>query len=215
MQKYASHCRTIWLYILAVLSLGLSVYAHWMTLSPHEIFLTRCVQSFQNPAFTMIMSLISYIFTVWPAVLLVITAGTLVWWRLGWRTGFMVWIVGPISYLNDALKLAVDRPRPSPDQVQILGTNWLGFNYGSGFPSGHTFFASIFLGFLGYLIFSHLKTPWQKVITVTLAVFLVLAVGLSRIYLGAHWPSDVLGGLILGNLLLMVIIRVYQRIIGD
>jgi membrane-associated phospholipid phosphatase len=103
-----------------------------------------------------------------------------------------------------AIKLLVSRPRPTAELVQVMTNNsW------DSFPSGHTAYAVVCYGFLCYLLPS---LNGNKVVVRTLRVLLTVLVGLtfiSRIYLGVHWPSDALGGLFLGGLVLTGTVIIY------
>ena len=192
---------------LAILSLFTSFYARWTPLFPGDLRLILFFQTFTNSTLRSIMEWVSFLFGDWRAALLVVPAGVLVWWKLGKLAGIAVWISGLISILNDLFKFAVDRPRPSLEQVQIIG-----INHGNGYPSGHTFFATLFLGFLAYLLFTHLQNRVWRIVSLILLISLILLVGSSRIYLGAHWPSDVLGGYLLGGLFLTLLIWSYKSL---
>lgn len=107
-----------------------------------------------------------------------------------------------------AIKSLVSRPRPTADLIQIMTANG-----GESFPSGHTAYAVVCYGFLCYLLPS---LTGNKAVIRTLRALLAVLIGLtfiSRIYLGAHWLSDALGGLFLGGLVLTgtVIIYCYYR----
>ncbi len=104
------------------------------------------------------------------------------------------------------LKLLVGRPRPDAELVQI----WVG-TIGSGFPSGHVACAAVIGGFIFYLAPRLVKTPAARWFLRALLAAIILSIGLSRLYLGAHWASDVVGGLVLGGLLLYPAIVLYNR----
>lgn len=85
-----------------------------------------------------------------------------------------------------ALKIAFDRARPT------IGTSYDGF--GASFPSGHAFTALVLYGLLAYLVWQSTEKRSARALAVAFAVGATLAVGFSRLYLGVHWLTDVLGG---------------------
>lgn len=85
-----------------------------------------------------------------------------------------------------ALKLAFDRARPTADTVHD--------GFGASFPSGHAFTALVLYGLLAYLVWQITSNRWARTLAVILAAGSTLAVGVSRLYLGVHWLTDVLGG---------------------
>jgi membrane-associated phospholipid phosphatase len=96
------------------------------------------------------------------------------------------------------LKILLHRRRPYGLIVKNLGIQ----SY--SFPSGHAFGAVIFYGQFAYLAATHAAKPWNIIIAILvwLGVFLI---GLSRIYLNYHYPSDVIAGWILGGLSLIIV----------
>jgi membrane-associated phospholipid phosphatase len=110
---------------------------------------------------------------------------------------------GAITWL---LKLIVNRPRPEFEPGQ-LGPIILG----SDFPSGHTACVTVICGFLFYLAPRLVKTPALMWLLRALLTILIIFTGVSRIYLGAHWFSGVVGGLCLGGLVLYPAIVLYQK----
>ena len=107
----------------------------------------------------------------------------------GWRRGALLVVItlAGAGLLNWLLKLSFGRVRPEPF-----------FDYplpGSpSFPSGHALFAASVFGGLAALLAPRLEHRALRIAVWTLAVLLVLLVGLSRVYLGVHYPSDVLAG---------------------
>lgn len=106
---------------------------------------------------------------------------------------------------NVPLKLAVNRPRPSESVVQVFEKHST-----PSFPSGHVVFYTIFFGFLAIAIWHvrNLADPLKATIS-TVCLLLVILVSLSRVFLGAHWVTDVIGGYIFGSLLLGVLLTFY------
>lgn len=84
---------------------------------------------------------------------------------------------------------------------------------GYSFPSGHSVSALIVYGLLTYLIRKHCKNSVIKNIFSTITAILSIAIGLSRIYIGVHWPTDVFTGLMIGGAVLMVATIILDRLI--
>ena len=139
------------------------------------------------------------------AVVVAVTVAVSLWltWKRAWRTA-LYWlgaIVGA-SALNTGIKVALHRTRPS----ELFESGWSAFS----FPSGHSTVNVVLYGFLAFLIGRELSSAWRLAIGFG-AAFLVLLVAFSRLYLGAHWFSDVIGGLAFGTAWLMALGLSYLR----
>jgi len=112
-----------------------------------------------------------------------------------------------VSLLTFGIKVLINRPRPTADLVNIIEKA-----QHQSFPSGHT---SYYVAFYGFITFLMLRlTNIKRIIripVIILSLFLIFTVPFSRIYLGAHWFTDVAGGFILGLVVLYGIIRFYIR----
>ena len=102
--------------------------------------------------------------------------------------------------LSTALKLVLHRARPHNLDVRTFGVR----SY--SFPSGHAFGTVIFYGLFSYLDLKYLTHPWNWVVS-GLVWLLILLTGVSRVYLKAHYPSDVIGGWLLGLVSLVIVIE--------
>lgn len=101
---------------------------------------------------------------------------------------------------NTTIKHIVHRSRPDTIYVENMRI------HSYSFPSGHTFGSTVVYGLLAYLVLRHLPQPWNY-ITFGLLITLIILVGISRVFLGAHFPSDVIAGWLLGAISLILIIK--------
>ena len=197
------HRFLIILAILLVSSVTISVFAHFNTRFPGDLWLVQSIQSVETDFLTTIMKGISIIFDTLGSVIIVILTGLLVWWRTGWRDAVLVVVGGLLSATGALLKAIVDRPRPSSDLVTVFSQADT-----SSFPSGHSFFAFMIFGLVAYLTVTRLRHKSLRIAIPTICAFFLLIVGVSRIYLGVHWPSDVIGGYLAGGVFLTILIRI-------
>jgi undecaprenyl-diphosphatase len=109
----------------------------------------------------------------------------MIWSRTARRHWWLWCALMPIGgAVEQTFKFLVGRPRPR-------GVNW-------GFPSGHVTAAATFAVILLYIMTRERVTPAARGVLTALAIVLVVAVGFARVLLNAHWPTDVLGGILLG-----------------
>ena len=194
--------RAIAVYAFFIALFGVSCYfAHRYDYFPGDLSISSWIQGIDFTWFKPLMRFAPYV-----AGLCVVVA--LRFWLPGRRLAiiFIASAASAAGLIGWLLKLLVSRPRPGAELVQV----WVG-TIGSGFPSGHVACATVIGGFFFYLAPRLIKTPLATGLLRALVVVIILAVGLSRIYLGAHWASDVAGGLFLGGLLLYPAIVLYNR----
>ena len=171
-----------------------------------DLQITRAVQSLNFPFFALLMNLIS-----WPGFspqAMIITGLIILLiygFGLHWEA-VMAFIAAVFSTaINVSVKDLVQRPRPTSGMVNVIDI----LNSYS-FPSGHVMFYLGFFGFVGFLAFSLLKPSLKRSLLLALMGGLIVLIGVSRIYLGQHWASDVLGAYLLGSLTLVAIIQFYR-----
>src|SRR6185503_16146129 len=110
----------------------------------------------------------------------------------------------------DILKSITRRPRPLPPDVRVVVAR-LG---GSSFPSGHVLTYVAIYGFAAHLATTMIERPWLRVAVAGPLVGLVALVGPSRVYLGHHWPTDVLASYLLGFAWLTGLTTLHARLRG-
>ncbi len=103
--------------------------------------------------------------------------------------------------LNGPLKSLFDSPRPTSDLVRVTE-----HADGLGFPSGHSMGSMLFYGAITVVAFRIVTSRHVTTSVLAICATVVLLVGFGRIYVGAHWPSDVLGGYLWGSLILISIV---------
>ena len=123
-----------------------------------------------------------------------------------WSAAVFISLAGSTGMLvGEAIKPLAARPRPTADLVRVQETP-----ESYAFPSSTAFFAVVFLGMVGYLVWR--GQPRRPVAIVTLGILPVLlfSSGLSRVYVGAHWATDVLGGWLLGGAWLILLVAAHR-----
>ena len=108
-----------------------------------------------------------------------------------------------ITILNQLLKRILQRPRP--EEFRIINES------GYSFPSGHSMVSMAFYGYLIYLIYKYVKNKYIKWGSIILLGALICSIGVSRIYLGVHYTSDVLGGFLLSISYLVIYISTVNK----
>lgn len=197
------------IYALFFVSFGLLCYlAYRLPYFPGDIAIGSWLQGVDLPFFDPIMRAASYTSDFIPAVIVVASvAGGL--WVSGRKLEpiFITSLASTAALLNWLLKLLIGRPRPVDGLIQVLSDN-----NGFSFPSGHITYAVVFYSFLFYLTPILVKQPAAAGVVRSLLIILILATMASRVYLGAHWPSDIPGSLLLGGLLLAPAIALYKNL---
>ena len=108
-----------------------------------------------------------------------------------------------ITILNQLLKRILQRPRPT--EYRIIEET------GYSFPSGHSMISMAFYGYLIYLIYKYIKNKYIKWGAIILLSVLICSIGISRVYLGVHYTSDVLGGFFISISYLVIFISTTNK----
>lgn len=149
--------------------------------------------------------LTDWLWDPWTMRALIAVAVVALWWR-GARllAGWVAATTLLSSLLQQGIKAAVGRERPRwPDPVDSA--------HYAAFPSGHAMTAVVSCGLLLWLLRRYDAGPRIRRAALTVASISVLGVGVTRLYLGVHWPSDVLGGWLLGATLVALAVTGFDR----
>ncbi|OAQ38106.1 hypothetical protein A5893_14980 [Pedobacter psychrophilus] len=159
-------------------------------------FITNHIIFYRSAHLNIIMKYITFVGDLFGYLILCIILGLFFYFKKNWRVSLEITLVLVLaSGLNVFLKNVISRPRPLINRIVYA-------NFYS-FPSGHAMSAIVFYGFISYLCLILLKKLWQKVMIVLFCVVMIFAIGISRIYLGVHYPSDILAGYLAGTAWLM------------
>ena len=152
-----------------------------------DLTVSQFLHAHTEPPFTAAMLIVSLAGSALILIASLALAAYFAWRRRWYELILLVLAVGGGELLNLLLKAIFSRNRPSFPDPLITLTSF-------SFPSGHAMVSLIFYGLLAYLIIKRV-TAWRiRVLTVLIVTVLVLLIGFSRMYLGVHYLSDVLGG---------------------
>lgn len=159
----------------------------------------KTIVIFMNPVVTKILKVLTH-FGDW-MIMIPISIGIIIKNR---KCGILVSInLISIFILNQTLKLIFNRPRPEGNRLIEAS--------GYSFPSGHSMVSMAFYGLLIYLAYKNIKNRMLKYIMCVLLTLLILVIGVSRIYLGVHYATDVVGGFLISLAYLIIFTHVIKQ----
>jgi undecaprenyl-diphosphatase len=192
-------------YVIALVIVGLLAFAaHNNALLPGDLPFTRELQESNSPVVFWLFNSVSWLGSSVPSVVIEVGALLILWLvRLRVEAVFLA-LTLLADLLGGVLKIVVGRNRPSPDLVHVVQQIQQ-----PSFPSGHTLHYTVFYGFLIFVIATNFKSSWPRNVALVIFALLIALVGPSRVYLGEHWPTDVIGGYLIGALCLAPLIAGY------
>lgn len=192
----------------AVCALVFGLLALWVSDQQVRYFDLRiitAVQQLESPAMTRIMEFFTTIGSEVPVIIILVIAMFVLYRVLGHRRELLFLAIAVLGsvLLNTVLKMLFRRERPEINR--IIEAN------GYSFPSGHSMTAFTMYVALTFLIWKHVPSRLGRILFVAVSTLLIVTIGISRIYLGVHYPSDVLGGYFMSGSWMAACIWFYQR----
>lgn len=198
--------QNIFLFLFLVVSLLSALFPHFKL----DLLITEKIQSINSSLFQNMMWFVSTVGNQ-PIMLFIVVFTSSLLYLFKYRTEAVISSLAAAgsALSGSLLKILIDRPRPTGDLVNV--SVWLS---DKSYPSNHVLVFTVYFGFLLYLLFYQAKHRIRGLLPSIFLILLIATIGFSRIYLGAHWASDVLGGYLLGTLWLILAIKLYNSYHG-
>jgi len=163
------------------------------------------IQSFENDILTNIMIVLSFIGSLEMVIFITLISLVVFYFLFGFKKElfFIVAVSIGSTLLNVLLKRIFQRERPDMNRlIEVTGYS---------FPSGHSMAAFTLYVTLAFIIWSHIESKFGRSLIIVAVSIIILGIGISRIYLGVHFPSDVLGGYLTSGLWLLFSILMARK----
>ena len=191
--------------LVAICIIGLTYFVQSYPISEFDLYMTREIQLQRGWNLTFLMKFISVFYNGGIGPLSIIIASLFFFLTDHRREArFTLAVIIP-DLFNLLIKILINRPRPTLADANILSK----FTQ-SGFPSGHVVHYVVFFGFILAVMLAKKDIPMFWRISVgAISAFLIFTVSISRIFLGAHWATDVLGAYLFGFIYLGIMLKFY------
>ena len=195
------------IYLLLFLNFGclfflVATYSHHPFVSMLNLYLLHHIYNFSNGAFLPFFANLTQIGSTEFCFFLIIPLMVF----LGLSKKYVGMLMVPLSifgsdYINSLLKAVYKHPRPDVPHLVVA------HNY--SFPSGHSMNVVALYGLLSFLLLEGTKGRVARMVIGSLVILVILLVGISRVYLGVHYPIDVFGGYTVGLAWLSIVLAIY------
>lgn len=202
--------KRILFYVLGGILLGFILLTLMVSLFPVSMLdreFSEEIQENQHPLLDSLMKVISWPGSAPQSLFIVLSTSLIFLLFKRKREALFITFTLLSGLISRSLKILIDRPRPTDDLVRIVE-----HAKHQSFPSGHVLFYVIYLGFL-IVLMNQLKDIHRglRITVMVISALLIFTIPISRIYLGAHWFTDVLGSAMLGILGLFALSYFYLK----
>ena len=192
---------------LACAAIALSILVRVSPILPGEEALLETVQNAELPLLDQLCRSLDFLGDRWMIIASVLALGIVLWVR-GRRTEALACLlIIPLELMTLGLREVIDRPRPVLPELAAVSES-------PGFPSGTTLHAVLFFGFIAYIVHVYVRAGKLRLGLQGALVAVIAVISYSRVYVGVHWPTDIVGAWLYGGVFLWSIIAVGVRAIG-
>jgi membrane-associated phospholipid phosphatase len=196
--------------VIIIISAGFLMLSFFVARFPTTLLdehFSEKIQSYQSPTLSAVMELISW-FGYFPGSIIMVALASLVFLLFKYKREALFMLLTALAGLVSTIfKGIVNRPRPSEPLVHVFQKAAQ-----QSFPSGHVLFYVVYFGMLTLLMIQLKDIPKLiRIIVAAFSLFLIFSIPFSRIYLGAHWFTDVVGGALMGIVCLYLLSYFYER----
>lgn len=172
----------------------------WNGIKKTDVAILLWVSKWNTPTLTEIMKWITNLCS--PIVILLIVLCLLLFMKNKKISCLITINLFFCALVNYILKFIFSRQRP----LEFMLIDQAGYS----FPSGHSMVSMAFYGFIIFLIYKLVKTKWIKIASITILTLVIFSIAFSRIYLGVHYPSDVIVGLTCGYVYIILFLKMVK-----
>ena len=178
-------------------------------ISDHKIInfdrdIIAAIQGLESPLLTKVMKFFTFVGSA-PVVIVLIILLIIILYKVLHHRLELILLISTIigsAVLNQILKQVFHRFRPNFHRLIDIS--------GYSFPSGHAMNAFTVYVIISFLLWRHIPSKWGRSLLICISTVMILAIGISRIYLGVHYPSDIIGGYLASGFWLAVAIWFFQ-----
>ena len=199
MKKFSIFVVVLCLILFSIICYGVLSYDSLVIDTKVYSFITNNIM---NDGLTLILKAITEL----GGVAFTVLAGVLIFMFCKKNRWFITIDLVGVTLVNQVIKHIIRRPRPNV--LRLVEES------GYSFPSGHSMVSMAFYGIIIYLVYKNVSNKYLKWILIILLSLLILSIGFSRIYVGVHYFTDVVGGFLLGLAYLIIYINIYNKKVG-